>query len=277
LVDALGQYRILERLSGPGVARVGGVGDLYRARDTRTGRTVALDVVPPAVAADPERRARFLTRARAAARLSHPNIAALYEVGEDKGEIFLAFEFAPGDTVKTILSHGPMNARRAIELAAQVGDGLADAHGWGILHGDLRPDNILETSKGRAKILDFGLAEWTIGGSDRADSAATPSQRPTAYLAPEQKAGRPVDERADVFSLGVVLYEMLAGKRPPEAARPALAAANPDLHQEIDAILAKAMAAKADDRYSCAATMVAELLAVLAILNERATRQRLTQ
>jgi len=272
LVDALGQYKILEKIGA------GGVGDLYRARDTRTGRTVALDVVPPAVTADAERRARFLKQARASAKLSHPNIAALYEVGEDKGELFLAFEFTPGDTVKTILTHGPMNARRAIDLAAQVGDALADAHGWGVLHGDLRPGTIVETNKGRAKVRDFGLAPWTAGGPDRADAGEkTGAARPTGYQPPEQRAGRPIDERADVFSLGVVLFEMLSGKRPAADARPRLSTANPELHHEIDGILAKATAASPDDRYSCAATMVAELLAVLAILNDRASRQRLSQ
>jgi len=272
LVDAFGQYKILEKIGA------GGVGDLYRARDTRTGRTVALDVVPPAVTADPGRRERFLKQAQAAARLSHPNIAALYEVGEDKGEVFLAFEFTPGDTVKAILMQGPMNPRRAIDLAAQIGDALADAHGWGVLHGDLRPDNIIETNKGRAKVRDFGLAPWTVGGADRDDAKGkADAARPTDYQPPEQKAGRPIDERADVYSLGVVLFEMLAGKRPAAGAQAQLSTGNPELHQEVDAILTKAMAPSLDDRYSCAATMVAELLAVLAILNDRASRLRLSQ
>ena len=273
MVEALGQYKILERIGA------GGVGDLYRARDTRTGRTVSLDVVPPAVTTDRERRVRFLKHAQAAAKLSHPNIAALYEVGEDKGEVFLAFEFTPGDTLKTILTHGPMNPRRAIELAVQVGDALADAHGWGIFHGDLRPDNIVETNKGRAKILNFGLAPWTVGGADRADSKGkAASTRATTYLSPEQKQGRAqIDERADIFSLGMVLFEMLAGRIPPDAGRPRLSTVNPELHQEVDEILSKALATSRDERYSCAATMVAELLAVLAILNDRASRQRSTQ
>ena len=272
MVETLGQYKILDKVGA------GRVGDLYRARDTRTGRTVSLDVVPPAVTADPDRRARFLKHAQAAARLSHPNIAALYEVGEDQDLIFLASEFTPGDPLRAILAHGPINARRAIELAVQVGDGLADAHAWGILHGDLRPDTIVETHKGRAKILDFGLAPWTVGGADRADATSrTATARPTAYQPPEQKAGSPIDERADVFALGAILFQMLAGKLPPESGTTQLAPVNPDLHREIDAILCKALAPKLDDRYTCAATMVAELLAVLAILNDRATRQRLTQ
>jgi serine/threonine-protein kinase len=272
LVEALGQYKILEKNGA------GSVGDLYRGRDTRTGRTVAIDVVPPAVSADPDRRGRFLKQAQAAAKLSHPNIAALYEVGEDQGEIFLAYEFTPGDTVRTILGQGPMNARRAIDLAAQIGDALADAHGWGVLHGDLRPENIVETNKGRAKVRDFGLAPWTVGGPDRGDATATTAPaRSTTYQPPEQKAGRPIDERTDVYALGVVLFEMLAGKPPAADAKPQLSVGNPELHQEIDGILMKAMAGRPDDRYSCAATMVAELLAVLAILNDRATRQRLSQ
>jgi serine/threonine protein kinase len=272
LVDALGQYKILERIGA------GGVGDLYRARDTRTGRTVALDVVPPVITADPSRRARFMKQAQAAAQLSHPNIAALYEVGEDNGEVFLAFEFTPGDTVKTILMQGPMNPRRAIDIAAQIGDAIADAHGSGIFHGDLRPDNIIETSKGRVKVRDFGFAAWTVGGAERDDAeGGAGAARPSDYQPPEQRAGKPIDERADVFSLGAVLFEMLSGKRHVAATRPRLAAGNPELHQEIDGILARAMAPGPDDRYSCAATMVAELLAVLAILNDRASRMRLTQ
>jgi len=272
LVDALGQYKILDKIGA------GGVGDLYRARDTRTGRTVALDVVPPVITADPGRRARFMKQAQAAAQLSHPNIAALYEVGEDNGEVFLAFEFTPGDTVRTILMQGPVNPRRAIDLAAQIGDALADAHGSGVLHGDLRPDNIIETSKGRAKVRDFGLSAWTVGGTERDPAKGkVEAARPLDYQSPEQRAGRPIDERADVFSLGAVLFEMLSGKRPAAATRPRLATGNPELHHEIDSILARAMAPDPENRYSCAATMVAELLAVLAILNDRASRMRLTQ
>src|SRR5207237_268196 len=164
-------------------------------------------------------------------------------------------------------------------LAVQIGDALADAHGWSIVHGDLRPDNIVETNKGRVKVLDFGLAQWTVGGADRADSTSKAAKtRPTTYLSPEQKqSGVHIDERADIFSLGMVLFEMLAGRLPPDAGRPKLSTANPEGNQEIDEILSKALAANRDERYSCAATMVAELLAVLAILNDRASRQRLTQ
>ncbi|HEV3140180.1 MAG TPA: serine/threonine-protein kinase [Vicinamibacterales bacterium] len=272
MVESLGQYKILEAIGA------GGVGDLYRARDTRTGRTVALDVVPPAVAADENRRARFLRSARALAKLSHPNIAALYEVGEDQGELFLAFEFVQGDRLKTVLTHGAMNARRALELAVQIGDALADAHGYGVLHGDLRPDNLVETTKGHAKILDFGLAQWTVGGPDRADrTGKSAAARTHAYASPEQKSGRPIDERSDIFSFGVVLFEMLTGRLPTDTSPPRASSINPELHQELDGILGRALAKNLDDRYSCAATIVAELLAVLAILNDRATRQRLSQ
>jgi len=273
LVETLGQYKILERIDTGG-----GVGDLYRARDTRTGRTVSLDVVPPAVTADPDRRTRFLRHAQAAAKLSHPNIAALYEVGEDQGEVFLAFEFTPGETLKTVLTRGPMHARRALDLAVQIGDALADAHGWGILHGDIRPVNIVETTKGRAKVLDFGLAQWTVGGADRADTAAkSAAARGGAYASPEHKLGRPIDDRSDIFSFGVVLYEMLTGRLPSDGGTPAPSSINAELHHELDRILTKALQKTPDDRYSCAATLTAELLAVLAIVNERAIRARSTE
>ncbi|HYM24097.1 MAG TPA: protein kinase, partial [Vicinamibacterales bacterium] len=170
-----------------------------------------------------------------------------------------------------ILKHGPMNARRAIELAAQIGDALADAHASGVFHGDLRPETVVETNKGRAKVLDTGLTPWSVGGPDRADTKGKPG-RPAGYQAPEQKAGNPIDERTDVFALGALLFEMLAGRLPPANAKPHLASLNPELHHEIDGILTKALAPEPDDRYSCAATMVAELLAVLAILNDRASR-----
>src|SRR5438552_1180098 len=122
MLDHLAQYKILERIGA------GGMGEVYRARDTRVGRTVAIKVLPAAVADDPERRARFLREARASASLSHPNIAALYEIGEEQGHMFLAFEFVPGETLKVAIGGRPLNARRAVDLATQIADALADAH-----------------------------------------------------------------------------------------------------------------------------------------------------
>ena len=214
MLDELAHYKILDRIGA------GGMGEVYRARDTRLGRTVAIKVLPAAVADDPDRRERFLREARAAAALSHPNIAALYEVGEDDGHLFLVFEFVPGEPLSKIIAGRPLNPRRAIQFAAQVADALADAHAAGIVHRDIKPDNIIVTPKGNAKVLDFGLAVWTAGGAAREQAATTldtgvgSALGTLAYMSPEQARGEALDQRTDIFSLGVVLFEMLTGSRP---------------------------------------------------------------
>ena len=161
MFENLGQYRILDRIGS------GGLGEVYRARDTRFGSTVAIKVLPADLTSDSERREQLLSDARAAAALSHPNIATLYEIGEDQGHLFLVFEFVPGQTLKSIIGGRPMNPRRAIDLGVQIADALADAHAVDIVHGDLKPGNVIVTPKGNAKVLDFGLAGWTCGGSLR--------------------------------------------------------------------------------------------------------------
>src|SRR5262244_1606004 len=162
------------------------------------------------------RRERFLRDARATAALSHPNIAALYEVGEDQGQLFLVFEFVPGETLDHVIAGRPLNARRAIDFATQIADALADAHAEGIVHRDIKPANIIITPKDKAKVLDFGLATWTTGGADREPAAHQATARVTsagtplgtaAYMSPEQALGEKVDSRTDIFSLGVVLFE----------------------------------------------------------------------
>jgi len=282
MLEILGQYKILDRIGA------GGMGEVYRARDTRLGRTVAIKVLPADVAADPDRRERFMREARATAALSHPNIAALYEIGEDQGQIFLVFEFVPGDTLKTVIGGRPLNPRRAIDLAVQIADALADAHAEGIVHRDIKPANIIVTPKGAAKILDFGLAKWTAGGAERetastmlATTAGT-TLGTVAYMSPEQAIGEPVDHRTDIFSLGIVLFEMLTGRLPFTGSTPtALAlqivradappptAVNPSLPREFDAVVAKALAKSFDARYQSAATFGAELRSIGAILDVR--------
>jgi serine/threonine-protein kinase len=287
MLEQLGHYKILDRIGA------GGMGEVYRARDTRLGRTVAIKVLPEAVASDPARRERFMRDAQAAAALSHPNIAALYEVGEDGGHLFLAFEFVPGEPLRAVIAGRPMNPSRAVGLAVQVADALAEAHAVEIVHRDIKPDNIVVTPKGNAKILDFGLAGWTTGGALRDQAAAPASPAATAgasldtlaYLSPEQAAGGPVDERTDIFSLGIVLCEMLTGK-------PAFSGATPlavtqavvqsptplpstivkDLPRELDPIVVRATTKAVDRRYESAATLAAELRAVDAILEVRSER-----
>jgi TolB-like protein len=282
MLDTLGQYKILDRIGA------GGMGEVYRARDTRLGRTVAIKVLPADVADVPERRERFVREARATAALSHPNIAALYEIGEEQGHIFLVFEFVPGETLKTVISGRPLNCRRAIDLATQIADALAEAHTEGIVHRDIKPANIMVTPKGAAKILDFGLATWTGGGVEReaaatmlATSAGT-TLGTVAYMSPEQALGETVDHRTDIFSLGIVLFEMLTGRLPftgatptalalqiVQAPAPAPSAVNRSVPPEIDAVVAKALAKSLDGRYESAATFAAELRAISAILDVR--------
>ena len=259
MIAQLGQYKILDRIGA------GGLGDVYRARDTRTGRTVALKVVDDSIARDSARRARFVADAQAATAVSHQNIAALYEIGDDRDHLFLAFEFVPGDTLEATLAGGPMNPRHAAEHGIQIADALAEAHASGLVHGDLNPHNIVLTPKGSAKILDFGLAAWTGGGDIG-----------RAYKSPEQLQQLPVDDRTDIFSFGVVLFEMLTGRRPFNDATailsaPALvpSAVKPGLRPDFDAVVTRALAARPDERFEAAATLAAELRSVAAILDVR--------
>jgi serine/threonine-protein kinase len=282
MIESLSHYKILERIGA------GAMGELYRARDTQLGRTVALRVVAGGIAGDPERRERFLQDARSATALSHPNIATLYEVGDDQGHLFLVCEFARGDSLKTAIAGHPVKPRRAIDLAVQIADALADAHARDIVHRDIRPDNIIVTTKGNAKVLDFGLAAWTAGDAARRQAAALAagsSDVPpgtAAYLSPEQALGERGDQRTDIFSLGVILFEMLTGKLPftaatssaltlqiVQATAPAPSTIIGSLPPELDPILAKALAKSLDHRYETAATFAAELRSVAALLDVR--------
>jgi TolB-like protein len=284
MTQIVGHYNILERVGA------GGMGEVFRARDTKLGRTVALKMLPDAVASDPERRERFLREARAAAVLSHPNIATLFEIGEDAGRLYLVFEFIPGETLRATLAGGPLKTRRAIEFGVQLADALADAHAAGIVHRDIKPDNIIITPKDKAKILDFGLASWTVGGALRVE-AATSTRLSTepgiamgtiAYMSPEQTLGERVDARTDIFSLGLVILEMLTGRNPfvgttagatsiniVQAAAPAPSTVNRDVPPELDPILAKALSKDLASRYQSAASLAAELRSVATVLDIR--------
>jgi len=285
MFESLGHYKILDRIGA------GGMGEVYRARDTRLGRTVAIKVMAADVAGDPARRERLLRDARASAALSHPNIAALYEIGEDQGQLFLVFEFVPGETLKTVIGGRPLNSRRAIDLGVQIADAIAEAHAEGIVHRDIKPANIIITPKDKAKILDFGLATWTAGGAEREHAAHDATVMVTgagtalgtvAYMSPEQALGEKVDQRTDIFSLGVVLFEMLTGKLPfagatvtalalqiVQAPAPALSSVDRSLPKELEPILGRALAKSLDQRYESAATLAAELRSVGAILDVR--------
>jgi Tol biopolymer transport system component len=210
----LGPYEILGSLGA------GGMGEVYRARDPRLGRDVALKVLPADAAADPERRRRFENEARAVAALNHPHILAVHDVGTDGDVSYVVFELVEGETLRQRLARGAFPPRKAVEHAIQLCRGLAAAHARDILHRDLKPENVILTRDGSLKILDFGLAKLVPGPEDAEGSESPTATRPgtllgtVGYLSPEQAKGLPADARSDVFAVGVLLYEMLSGQRP---------------------------------------------------------------
>jgi Tol biopolymer transport system component len=209
----LGPYEILAPLGA------GGMGEVFRARDTRLGRDVALKILPTTFAADQDRLRRFEQEARSAAALNHPNILAVHDIGTTNGVPYVVSELLDGRTLRQILEAGALTTRKAIEYGAQIAGGLAAAHEKGIIHRDIKPENIFVTKDGRIKILDFGLAklaEMTMTDDARATMAQTDPGivvGTVGYMSPEQLRAEPVDARSDVFSLGAVLYEMFAGER----------------------------------------------------------------
>jgi serine/threonine-protein kinase len=214
----LGAYEILSLIGA------GGMGEVYKARDTRLDRTVAIKVMPPDVAAGPQFRARFDREARAISHLQHPHICTLYDVGEVEGTAFLVMELLQGQTLADRLKKGPLSLDEALKTAIEVADALSAAHKQGIVHRDLKPANIMLTKTG-AKLLDFGLAKaagsaLTIGGQGRSDTAASTHLTGIGtvlgtphYMSPEQVEGHDADPRGDIWALGVVLYEMATAGR----------------------------------------------------------------
>jgi len=209
----LGPYEIVAP------AGAGGMGEVYRARDTRLNREVAIKVLPAAFSRDPERLRRFQQEAQAVAALNHPNILAIHDFGEHEGSPYIVTEFLEGETLRARLSAGALPVRKATELAQQVAVGLAAAHDKGIVHRDLKPENIFVTRDGRVKILDFGLAKLTAE-TVTPDAATLVSRTEpgvvmgtVGYMSPEQVKGQTADYRTDIFSFGTILYEMLTGKR----------------------------------------------------------------
>src|SRR4029453_673605 len=210
---SVAHYNLLEHI-GEGV-----FGDVYRARDTKVGRTVALKLQRQPLP-EGRRHERLGDDARAAAKISHPNSPPLFDVGYYEGRLYLAYEFVKGTSLRQQMEGRPMNSRHALDLAAQVADALAPAHAHGVIPKDLSPDTIVETAKGSAKVLDFGMSAWTRGGQTRALAAAAPHSVGAegggglSYVSPEQAVGVGVDGRSDLFSLGVIVYEMLTGRNP---------------------------------------------------------------
>src|ERR1700722_12936759 len=211
----LGPYEIQSPIGA------GGMGEVYRARDARLNRDVAIKILPASFSSDPERLQRFAQESRAAAALNHPNILSIYDIGEAHGAPYVVSELLEGETLRDRLQNGPLSSRKTIDYAQQIARGLAAAHEKGIVHRDLKPENLFITHDGRVKILDFGLAKLTRPEADTAGDAP-PQQGGTeagtvmgtvGYMSPEQVRGKSSDWRSDIFSFGAVLYEMLSGKR----------------------------------------------------------------
>jgi serine/threonine protein kinase len=279
----VGPYRIEQHLGR------GGLGDVFRARDERLGRDVALKVLPAAIAESPTARNQLFSDAFLASSLEHPGIARVYDIGEHDGQPYLAFEFVDGQTLAERLSRGPLPVAEAVTMAIAISDALADAHAHGVVHRDLKPANVMITRRGRPKILDFGLSGWTAG-SDRTRIAADPMAAGAAtagtvqYFSPEQALGDPGDARSDVFSLGAILHEMVTGRRafygrtPVELVLAILKSApippsrlNPSVPASLDAVVAGCLAKSLDAR-TPRATLVGDALRELAHEPLRDTR-----
>jgi serine/threonine protein kinase/Tol biopolymer transport system component len=260
----VGPYNVLERIGG------GGMGIVHRAEDSRLGRIVALKFLPPDLTRDTVAKARFQQEARAASALDHPNICTIFEVGETAdGQLYLAMPFYDGETLRQRLERGPLPVDEAVDVAAQVARGLAKAHRQGIVHRDVKPANLMLTADGVVKILDFGIAK--LAGAAVLTRTGSTLGTP-AYMSPEQMRGEEVDARTDLWSLGVVLYEMLAGRRPfpgdhESVVRQAIlglrpepvSRLRPEVPPELDRITAGLLAKSLADRTPAADQAAAEL------------------
>jgi hypothetical protein len=213
----LGPYEILSALGA------GGMGEVYRARDTRLGREVAVKVLPPSVSADSDRLRRFEKEAQSASSLNHPNVVTVFDIGESDGIAYMAMELVDGRTLRELLAEGALPPKRLLGIAAQLADGLARAHGAGIVHRDLKPENVMVRKDGFVKILDFGLAKLTQVDAGEADQSRSPTvtvateagviMGTVGYMSPEQALGKTLDFRSDQFAVGSILYEMATGRR----------------------------------------------------------------
>lgn len=209
----LGNYEIVEKLGE------GGMGEVWRARDARLNRSVAVKVLPSEFAGDPARRSRFEQEARALGALNHPNIVAIYDVGQSEGQAYLVSELVEGESLRKVIDRGAVAGRKLVDIAVQSAEAIAAAHALGIVHRDLKPENIMLTREGRVKVLDFGLAKQSVAAAQRAEAETVALSQPgmvfgtVGYMAPEQVRGEPVDARSDIFSLGCVLYELATGRR----------------------------------------------------------------
>jgi serine/threonine-protein kinase len=295
-IAAFGDYTIISR-----VADRGTLGELFRARDERTGRTVALRMVRDEFASPGWRRDKLLAAAAAARKVSHPHVAALYDVGEADGKLFLAHEFVPGNPLAALLTGRPLEPHLVVELGIHLADALAEAERVGVTHGNIHPGAVIVTPADQAKLIDFGLSSWTSGGLARRKLSAEvsvgqewwedgfpgPQNRPPSYMSPEEVLGQPLDRRSDIFSLGVVFYQMATGQVPfggatdagtalkiLQASQPSVSRVNPAVPERLDGVISKMLAKNVDGRYQRAADLAADLRQLAADLRLRALTGR---